>query len=342
MAGGRSAARSLAEAALAVTVAGGAALAWASLVERRWYALRRVTVPLLAAGSTPIRVLHLSDLHMAPWQRDKQEWVASLAELAPDLIIDTGDNLGHPGGIEGIQRAFEAFQGVPGAFVNGSNDYFGPTPKNPIRYFRGPSEIRDKPKMLDTDRLTGFFRDELGWLDLNNTARSLTIKQTRLELFGVDDPHLHIDRLRGMTESLESLRASEQADATNAGPDDPAGPVAGTVTGTLPIAVAHAPYARVLDVLVARGARLVFAGHTHGGQVCVPGIGALVTNCDLPRWQAKGLSTWTSDARTSFLHVSAGLGTSIYSPVRFACRPEATLLTLIPRGASRSAARTER
>jgi predicted MPP superfamily phosphohydrolase len=77
----------------------------------------------------------------------------------------------------------------------------------------------------------------------------------------------------------------------------------------------------------ADGADLVLAGHTHGGQLCVPGVGALVTNCDLPRSRAKGMSQH-GDA---VLHVSAGLGTSPYAPVRFACRPEATLLTITAR-----------
>jgi predicted MPP superfamily phosphohydrolase len=75
----------------------------------------------------------------------------------------------------------------------------------------------------------------------------------------------------------------------------------------------------------------MLAGHTHGGQVCVPGFGALVTNCDIPRRQVKGVSSWTHDDRTAALEVSAGLGTSVWAPVRFACRPEATLLTLTAR-----------
>ena len=63
---------------------------------------------------------------MAPWQRDKQEWVRGLAELEPDLVVDTGDNLGHERGIDGVRYALEPFRGIPGVFVNGSNDYFGP------------------------------------------------------------------------------------------------------------------------------------------------------------------------------------------------------------------------
>ena len=102
--------------------------------------------------------------------------------------------------------------------------------------------------------------------------------------------------------------------------------------------------------MAADGVDLILAGHTHGGQLCLPGYGALVTNCDLDRRRAKGMSRWwpgagstgpeggaapSSDAPpdAAWLHVSAGLGTSPYAPVRFACRPEATLLTLTPRDA---------
>jgi uncharacterized protein len=90
----------------------------------------------------------------------------------------------------------------------------------------------------------------------------------------------------------------------------------------------------VLDPMVRDGLGLLLAGHTHGGQVCVPGFGALVTNCDLPRRQAKGLSRWVVDGRSAWLHVSAGVGTSPYAPIRFACFPEATLLTLVARPAA--------
>ena len=85
-------------------------------------------------------------------------------------------------------------------------------------------------------------------------------------------------------------------------------------------------------VIVRQAARyavdLVLSGHTHGGQVRIPRYGALVTNSDLPRSQASGLSLWKHAMRAAYLNVSAGLGTSIYAPVRFACKPEAVLLTL--------------
>jgi uncharacterized protein len=311
--------------ALAVGAAGAAAFAWGSLVERNRWTLRRADVAVLPAGAAPIRVLHISDLHMAPWQRDKQEWVRSLAELEPDLIVDTGDNLGHERGIEGVRRAFEPFRGIPGVFVNGSNDYYGPVVKNPFSYFGGPSGHITRARHLDTAALLEYFA-ELGWSDLNNTAASLDLRSTHFEFFGVDDPHKGYDRLDLITAAIDELRSEDPL-------GDEVWPDVASVAArrpTVTVGVAHAPYQRVLNSFVNHGAQLILAGHTHGGQVCLPRFGALVTNCDIPRSQVKGLSTWQHGLRSAFLNVSAGVGTSIYAPVRIACPPEATLLTLVP------------
>lgn len=311
--------RAAATTAVVGAAAGAAAFAWGVLVERRLFTLRRVSAEVLAPGSPPIRVLHLSDLHLAPWQRDKQEWVRSLAELHPDLIIDTGDNLGHIDAYDALEHTLEPLRGIPGVFVNGSNDYWAPGFKNPLKYFLGPSKTNNQPVALDLEREHRIFTG-LGWKDLNNAATAVDINGTHIEFFGVDDPHRRYDRLESISGALDQLRETEAENA----PDEEAL----EERNTLVIGVAHAPYQRVLNSFLTHGAEVIFAGHTHGGQVCVPGFGALVTNCDIPRTQVKGLSSWQRGRRSAFLNVSAGLGTSIYSPIRFACPPEATLLTL--------------
>jgi predicted MPP superfamily phosphohydrolase len=288
--------------AAGTVAAGSATLAYASLVERNMFTLRRYDVAVLEPDAEPLRVLHLSDLHMMPDQQRKQQWVAALAGTDPDLVVVTGDNMAHPDAIPGVLRAFQPFLDLPGAFVFGSNDYRGPVWKNPLTYLLPEREYVQGVE-LPADDLRATFTG-VGWADLNNARTLIKAGGRSVELAGVDDPHVERDDY-----------------ATVAGPVSRG--------ADLHIGVTHTPASRVLDAMAADGFELLLAGHTHGGQVCVPGYGALITNCDLPRSMARGLHRWPgSDA---WLHVSAGLGTHPTAPVRFACRPEATLLTLIPR-----------
>lgn len=281
---------------------------WGIGVERYLYAVRRHDVRILPAGSAPLRVLHLSDIHMAPWQRRKQRWLAGLAdELRPDLIVNTGDNLGHAEGLTGVRAALDPLRGIPGVYVHGSNDHDAPLPRNPFLYFSGPSTSVPRPQHLDVGALDEYLQNDLGWQDLNNAATSLTVDGTVIAAFGVSDAHRHWDRLDVLPPLVTDLEKLSPA---------------------LTLGVSHAPYRRVLDTFTGLGADMIFAGHTHGGQVRMPGLGALVANCDIPLDQARGLSTWSSEGRSVPLNVSAGVGHSIYAPVRFACRPEVSLITL--------------
>jgi predicted MPP superfamily phosphohydrolase len=299
-----------------IAVAGLGALAWGTLVERNRFTVRHEVLPVLPRGARPLTVLHLSDLHMAPWQEEKQAFIRSLVRYEPDLIVDTGDNLGHVDGLIGVKEALEPFEGVAGVFVHGSNDFYGPMFKNPFAYFGGPSIRREHAVHLDTTALELFFEDELGWLDLNNHARAMEVRGTRIEFYGTGDAHRGWDKLAALPGAIDEMR--ENVEWTPA-----------TDEQVLGIGVTHAPYQRVLNSFVNQGADVIFAGHTHGGQVRIPGLPALVTNCDIPRDQAQGLSVWRTAHASAFLEVSAGRGTTIYAPVRFASPPEAVVLTLV-------------
>ncbi len=304
-----------ARSALAVGSVGALGLGYAALIERQLFTLRRAELPVLAPGSRPLRVLQFTDLHLTPGQRRKVEWVRDLAQLRPDLVVNTGDNIAHPGAVATALRAFEPFFDTPGVFVLGSNDYFSPAFKNPWFYLVDHKRNLGKSPRLPTDDLVRGF-EAGGWRHLRNRRTRFPVRGVEVEFVGVDDPHLDYDRL----------------DLVD-GPPDP--------EAQLTMGVMHAPYQRVLDQFSADGAGLLLAGHTHGGQLCLPGWGALVTNCDLDTRRAKGVSRWWPGAAgapsrkaphdAAYLHVSAGLGTSPLAPVRFACRPEATLLTLTPR-----------
>lgn len=285
---------------------GAACFAYGVAIERHRFMVRRFAVPVLPPGSGQLRVLHLSDMHLLVRQRRKRLFLRELQGLEPDLIVNTGDNVSEAAAIAALGDDLGRLLELPGVFVFGSNDYTAPRLRNPFCYLRGDTRTK-KPQgiPLPVSGLRELFITA-GWLDLNNTRQTLHLRGLRLDFRGTDDPHISRDDY-----------------AAVAGPADP--------NADLTIGVTHAPYLRILDAFVADGVHLALAGHTHGGQVCVPGYGALVTNCDLDTRRVKGISQHSVGNRTAVLHVSAGIGGSPFAPFRFACRPEASLLTLVPR-----------
>ena len=280
--------------------------AW-GLVEATRFRVRRVTVPVLPAGGPEMRILHLSDIHLLPGQQLKLSFLQALADLEPDLVISTGDNIASDTAISPLISALGRLLEVPGGFVFGSNDYHKPEFKNPLRYVaRGRSEPSKSPERLTTDQLRAELTRSGAWHDLNDRRTIIDAAGYRIELRGTDDAHHDLDHYPAVV-----------------------GPASDGVD--LSLGVTHAPYRRILDAMTTDGVDLILAGHTHGGQVCVPGHGALTTNCDLPTDRAKGLSEHRVEGHRAWLHVSAGIGTSPFAPYRFACPPEATILTLVER-----------
>ena len=289
--------------AIGVGLAGVAALglgcvAYGTFIEKNAFHLRNVRVPILPAGHSPVRILHLSDLHLMGSQKKKIGWVRGLAGLKPDFIVNTGDNIACADALGALKRTLEVFAGIPGVFVLGSNDYYGPRPINPFKYLfpRKPSR---EGKTLPTKALIALLTS-LGWDNAEHNQFVYDINGSAIEVRGAGDVHM--------------------------GADDY--PTLGESSADLLVGVTHAPYRAILDEMVADGAGMILTGHTHGGQVCLPGGRALTSNCDLHPTKAKGLSLYRYGLRQAYLHVSAGLGTSPYAPYRFACPPEATLLSL--------------
>jgi predicted MPP superfamily phosphohydrolase len=282
---------------MALAVLAGAGLlcvAYGVFVERRWYRRAGYRLPVLPADASGVTVLHLSDLHFVARDRRKAQFLASLPR--PDVAVVTGDFLAEPQGVELAVEAVRPLRGrLASYFVLGSNDYYAPQPLNYLSYFRPERKYRkgirgrsgDLVRMLEADR----------WVHLKNARTSIRANGTRFEVVGLDDPHIE----------RSDLRAAPRSDRDAFG-----------------LAVVHSP--DPAPELVALGYRLILSGHTHGGQVRLPLIGALVTNGDMPRRLCRGLSR----LGPALMHISPGLGTSKYAPFRFLCRPEATILELTP------------
>jgi predicted MPP superfamily phosphohydrolase len=278
-----------------VALAAAVCVAYGIAIERRWYRLRSYDLAILPSdGPERLDVLHLSDLHVVRGDGAKRRFLAGLPRA--DVTVVTGDLLAEPEAVENVVDALKPARGrLASWFVLGSNDYFVPRPLNYFAYFRRNRRHRRAAGGRARDLIAQLTAD--GWVDLTNSLRETAIDGLDIELLGLDDAHIQWHDLR----------------------------VAPRRTERFGMAVMHSPDSA--PETAALGYDLLFAGHTHGGQVCLPLVGALVTNCSMPRRLVAGLIRMGP----AILHTSRGLGTSKYAPFRFCCRPEATILRLTRR-----------
>lgn len=267
--------------------------------ELNQFELKKVSLPILEPGALgkaeEFRLLHLGDLHMIPGQEEKIAWVSALDSLAPDLVVNTGDNLSDTHAVPDVLAALGPLLNRPGLFVFGTNDYWAPLLPNPINYLR---KRKNTPSYVDLpwEGMRAAFI-ERGWVDLTNTRHDFKLGSLRFTVAGVDDPHHDLDEFP----------------AGQPNPD-----------ANFRLGLTHSPEPRVLSKFAAEGTDLALAGHTHGGQLCLPGGRAIVTNSGIDTARVQGLSTFDGMA----LHVTNGLGTSKFVPFRLNCKPSATLITL--------------
>jgi predicted MPP superfamily phosphohydrolase len=264
------------------------------------YQLREVSVPILPAGASDIRILHFSDLHLTPRRKKEIADIKSWAALKPDLVISTGDFLAHRDAPVVALNALHELLDIPGLYVFGSNDYYAPMFKNPLSYLQKDDGSRKLGAKIPVEAFDAQLKSR-GWINLNNRRDSVKIKGVKIDVRGTDDAHLELDDYAK---------------------------VAGKASGDISIGVTHAPYTRVLDGMATDQIDLIFAGHTHGGQIRMPWFGgsrSLTTNCDLPNWRSRGL---TKEDGKPWLNVSAGMGYSPFAPIRVFCPSEVSLVTL--------------
>ncbi|HZA39901.1 MAG TPA: metallophosphoesterase [Actinomycetota bacterium] len=277
-------------------------LAAYSLWEARAYRLVVHEVPV-KAGVPPLSVLHISDTHLIAANRKLRGWLERLPDalgVTPDLVVTTGDMIDHDNGIDPLIKSLEGLQGRMGRYyVLGSHDYYQSTIRGLVKgmirlYGEGGEPVT--ARFNDTARLEAELAAS-GWVSLMNSTEFVDTPEGRIRITGIADPFMKRHRTDHIARTPEDAAA---------------------------IGLVHSP--EVVAEWALAGYDLVLAGHTHGGQVCVPGWGAVVTNSSLPASMAAGL---TRVGRT-WLHVSPGLGTGRFAPIRLARPPEATLLKLRP------------
>jgi len=284
---------------LAIVLAGVACVVYGVTIERSWFRVRRYRLAILPSnGPERLSVLHLSDLHFVREDAKKDRFIASLPPT--DVTLVTGDFLAEPEAVEAAVAGVHPVRGrFASWFVLGSNDYFAPRPRNYFSYFgEGPTKRPRRVPGRSGDLIAQLSAD--GWSDLTNSRTPVDLDGLPIELLGLGDAHIHRHDLRVAPRAL---------------PD------------RFGIAVMHSPDSA--PETASLGYDLMFAGHTHGGQVCLPVVGALVTNCSMPRRLVAGLIRMGP----AVLHTSPGLGTSKFAPFRFCCRPQATILELTRRPA---------
>lgn len=281
--------------------AAAACVAYGAFVERWWFRRRDVVLDGVLGDGPPLSVLHIADTHLTPPDPRLVDHVRELGRsVEVDLVVAAGDLLGAVGAEDACVDMLSALtaDGTPGLVVLGSNDFWGPVQKSPFGYFTDP-DARSVGQRLDTDRFVAGLQDT-GWQVLRDQRTTLEVGGRTIGVSGLEDPHIDGTTLP----PLEVVARPPDVD--------------------LHLGLVHAPYSGALDLLVEAGADVLLAGHTHGGQVRLPGIGALTTNSDLPLDRARGASRWHG----RWLHVTPGLGQSCYAPYRFCCRPEASVLHL--------------
>jgi hypothetical protein len=322
----------LAVGAVLLGAAGVGAALYALFVERTRVQLSRFTVPAAEPGLPPagITILHLSDFHFRAGGRVQARKVAQakrlLAGLHYDLVALTGDLIHDSAG---FPRALELIGGLSprlGAFAcPGNHDYseysvwgiFGHTWREGedarrraridlIGALRKLGDFARKVLRNELVRLPVAFNDAAA-MNAELSARRLTPlvnEAVRVQAGGADFWIAGVDDL---TEGQPDLAAA----------------LAGVPEGSLLLLLAHNPDVW-LDPLVER-ADLVLSGHTHGGQVRLPGLGAAHTQgTHLSRRRPAG---WFQRGR-SRMFVSRGLGESI--PLRFGVRPQIALIRWVP------------
>ncbi|MDB5096558.1 MAG: metallophosphoesterase [Cyanobacteria bacterium RYN_339] len=263
----------------------------------RWgFRTRRVTIPIKGLAA-PLRVLHLSDLHLCAHDRAKATFIRKTTDADYDFVFLTGD-IAEEEAAEALVPGLLTRTPRYGAFaVLGNHDHWRMSTGDHLWEFLGGTS-RNRTTWTEVLPMKARYEADDRWRVLINEHVQLEINGQRVVIAGIDDPFTRRGDLH------KTMQGVKQADVL--------------------IGLVHVP--TDLASLSQRGFHLVLAGHTHGGQVRLPFIGALRTQCDLPTRHAAGLH----HVERTAVHVSQGLGAGRLIRVRLFCPPTAYDITLEP------------
>ena len=274
-----------------ILVAGAAAFwVYASLIEPQRLCVRQIDVPLpnLPEALVGLRIVHLSDLHCACYDRDESVTSSAIAETlqqAPDLVVITGDL---SNGFRYANCTAEHLTELSARYgvyaVLGNHDWnctletylFGSREPDPTVQYWAQALNQTQIQLLE------------------NKSCLLTLRGHTVAIAGVGDPSCGRDDIETALEGI--------------GPAD------------LKIMLAHSPDA--IDLPDADWADLLLAGHTHGGQCRLPGLGSPWA----PVWRLRQRSSGLMRSDQTLAYVSRGIGAGMEA--RFLCPPEVCILTL--------------
>ncbi len=227
---------------------------------------------------TPVRIVHISDLHEKSYGKGNAELFGAAERLQPDLIAITGDMIYHShtkcpnrAYIENVARWAGAF---PSFFVTGNHE------------------------RVWTQYTKDIFAEN-GVTVLSGTTVPFAVGSTSLCIGGVDDPTID-------AHGADWLRFPE-------------GPQFNLLLAHDPL-----PFRGGYDKT---GAELVLCGHTHGGQIRLPGGKALIAPGSHTLFPQYSDGVYRSGSTTMI--ISMGLGVSVI-PFRLFAPSEILLIRLVP------------
>ncbi|RJP31004.1 MAG: hypothetical protein C4527_08690 [Candidatus Omnitrophota bacterium] len=264
--------------------------AYSLLCEPRRFRIHRRTINLPGRLLPPLTILHLSDFHFYHGRTARVRFLHSLAAEPVDFIFITGDLIDDDSGIDLCLQALRPLQARYGIYcVFGNHDYVHIGFRD--LFHRTGAPPRRRYHFNDVNRLMDALRD-MGITVLQNERTEVNVEGTVFTIAGIDDPYLYRDDIAKTFDGYEK--------------ENPC------------FVLVHTPdrYAEIS----AYHPVMVFSGHTHGGQVCLPFVGPIVTRTTAPRQFTSGLVRMNG----SVFHTTRGVGSGRLTRPRLFCPPEVT------------------